>query len=128
MDSLELIEKHDPVNYRRVQKYLHRIEFSERRSETDLTTGTFEVMEVAAFSGDARWYASTIVHEMCHCLLYHRFKFWGNNRKNKRKHEEICCRAQLRSLRRMGASREELQWQETRFRKRLVELFGDADE
>jgi hypothetical protein len=123
IDALEILKARDPVNYRRVRKYIHKIDSVQSKSLTNLETATFEVSELTAFGDDAKWYASTIVHEMCHCILHQRFRFSWYNPHNRRKHEEICSRAQLRSLERIGGSESQLEYLEKGFKRRLSELY-----
>jgi hypothetical protein len=110
VNALDLMKERDPVNYKRVQRYLRRIESVESRypALVDLETAVCGVSSKARSLGRVDLYASMIVHEMCHYMLHHRFKSSAYLPENKARHQEMCLRAEVRSLRRLGISEEEL--------------------
>jgi len=111
VNALDLMKERDPVNYKRVQRYLKRIESVEPGypAVMNLETAVCQVSTKPPSLRRAELYASLIVHEMCHYMLHHRFKSSAYLPENKARHQEMCFRAEVRFLRRLGISEEEVQ-------------------
>jgi hypothetical protein len=116
IDALNLLKDRDNVNYRRVTKYVNKI-IQSKRSGIAIMSKVFKVGDKTSLKSSLEWYASCIVHDAFHSMLSHRFKVphryiarWALSPCTKlaKRHEEICIRAQTRSLKKIGGSNHEI--------------------
>jgi len=96
--ALRLLQTHDERRYQRVKKYLKNIAlFSSGYGHFDKTTSSFIVNSFDFYHPTT--FASNIVHEATHGLLNGKGLKYESSEK---RHETICSREQIRSLRRLS--------------------------
>lgn len=88
VNALDLLKERDPVNYKRAQRYLKRIESVEPRytATLNLETAVRGISVKAPYLRRVELYASVIAHDMCHYMLHHRFKFSTYLPENRARH------------------------------------------
>jgi len=126
--ALALLKERDPVNYRRVQRYIRSIESvqSGPASGIDVETAACEVnRETRILRIADKWYAAVIARQMCVLMLHRRFRVSVHNPKHYRKCIEICLNFETRCLRRIGASELEIERLEEEVRKHRLERYED---
>jgi len=113
LEALRLIRKKSNKDFIRANKYLKVIKTG-RKSRILLEKSIF-VVGKRVWNTEIEWYASSIVHEVCHYYLYHIKKIpWKKG--NMKYHEYTCIKDQTRFLRKIGAPKRLVDWCEGTFK------------
>jgi hypothetical protein len=121
--ALRLVEQRDPINYARLQKYIAQIVSVESKFygspiAVDYETAAVEVYRKSRlFRLTLRWYAWYITSMACSYILHHRFKFSAYSPERRQERSEVCFRAEVRSLRRLGGSQADIELLEKGLKK-----------